>query len=116
MYVASMTDGTTGRQDGYLISSVSENSNFLSAYRYTLDIITPRIPQLRQRRPLNLVCNPRTSATYVRNTSQPCTAFTLRTLSWLMYSRSPSTIFNNLCLLEVLSITSYLLSFAWDNY
>ena len=46
MYVASMTDGATGRQDGYLISSDSENTNFLSAYGYTLDIITPHISQL----------------------------------------------------------------------
>ena len=42
-----MTDGATGRQDGYLISSDSENTTFLSAYGYTLDIITPHISQLR---------------------------------------------------------------------
>ena len=41
-YVASMTDGATGRQDGYLTSSDSENSNFLSAYGYTLVKITKR--------------------------------------------------------------------------
>ena len=45
--VASITDGATGRQDGYLISSVSENSNVLSVYGYTLDTIAPRISQLR---------------------------------------------------------------------
>ena len=52
-YVTSIADGATVRQDGYLVSSVSENSNVLSIYGYTLDTITPHISQLRQRRPLN---------------------------------------------------------------
>ena len=41
--VASIADGAAGRQDGYLISSVPENSNSFSAHGYTLDTITPRI-------------------------------------------------------------------------
>ena len=45
--VASIADGATVRQDGYLIASVSENSNVLSVYGYTrVDTITPHISQL----------------------------------------------------------------------
>ena len=47
LHAASIADGATGRQDGYLISSVSENSNSFSAHEYTLDTITPRISYLR---------------------------------------------------------------------